>query len=37
MCPESSGALMKKVLAIGIPITLSNSAMSIINVVDTPR
>ena len=33
--PESSGALMKKVLAIGIPITLSNSAMSIINVVDT--
>ena len=33
--PESSGALIKKVLAIGIPITLSNSAMSIINVVDT--
>ena len=33
--PESSGTLMKKILAIGIPITLSNSAMSIINVVDT--
>jgi stage V sporulation protein B len=32
--PESSGALMKKVLAIGIPITLSNSAMSIITLVD---
>lgn len=33
--PSSSGALMKKVLAIGIPITLSNSAMSIITLVDT--
>ena len=33
--PESSGTLMKKVLAIGIPITLSNSAMSIITIIDT--
>ena len=33
--PEGSGTLMRKILAIGIPITLSNSAMSIINVVDT--
>ena len=33
--PESSGVLMKKVLAIGIPITLSNSAMSIITLIDT--
>lgn len=32
--PESSGTLMKKVLAIGIPITLSNSAMSIITLID---
>lgn len=32
--PESSSTLMKKVLAIGIPITLSNSAMSIITLVD---
>jgi stage V sporulation protein B len=32
--PESSGALMKKVLAIGIPITLSNSAMAIITLID---
>jgi stage V sporulation protein B len=31
---ESSGALIKKVLAIGIPITLSNSVMSIITLVD---
>ena len=32
--PPSSGALMKKVLVIGIPITLSNSAMSIITLID---
>ncbi len=33
--PSSSGTLMKKVLLIGIPITLSNSAMSIITAIDT--
>ncbi|WP_295581288.1 polysaccharide biosynthesis protein [uncultured Oscillibacter sp.] len=33
--PPSSAALMRRVLAIGIPITLSNSAMSIITLVDT--
>ena len=33
--PSSSGLLMKQILAIGIPITLSNSAMSIINLIDT--
>lgn len=33
--PSGSGALMRKILAIGIPITLSNSAMSIITMVDT--
>lgn len=33
--PRSSGALMKRILAIGVPITLSNSAMSIITLVDT--
>ena len=33
--PPSSGALMKNILAIGIPITLSNSAMSIITLVDS--
>ena len=33
--PPSGGALMRRILAIGIPITLSNSAMSIINLVDT--
>ena len=33
--PESSGTLMKKVLTIGIPITLSNSAMSIITLIDS--
>jgi len=32
---SSSGALMKRILAIGIPITLSNSAMSIISIIDT--
>ena len=29
------GTLAKRILAIGIPITLSNSAMSVINLVDT--
>lgn len=33
--PSSSGALMRQILVIGIPITLSNSAMSIINLIDT--
>ena len=33
--PESSGSIMRQVLAIGVPITLSNSAMSIITLVDT--
>ena len=33
--PERSGAIMRQVLAIGVPITLSNSAMSIITLVDT--
>lgn len=33
--PSFRGTLMKRILAIGIPITLSNSAMSIINLVDT--
>lgn len=33
--PPSSGTLMRQILAIGIPITLSNSAMSIITLVDT--
>lgn len=33
--PESGGTLMKKVLLIGVPITLSNSAMSIITLIDS--
>ena len=33
--PSGSGSLMKRILVIGIPITLSNSAMSIINILDT--
>ena len=33
--PRSSGALMKRILAIGVPITLGNCAMSIITLVDT--
>jgi len=33
--PSGSGALIKRILAIGIPITLSNSAMSIISIIDT--
>ena len=33
--PESSGTIMKSILSIGIPITLSNCAMSIITVIDT--
>ena len=32
--PSSGGTLLKKVLVIGIPITLSNSVMSIITLVD---
>lgn len=33
--PESSGTIMRSILSIGIPITLSNCAMSIITVIDT--
>ena len=33
--PDSGGEILRQILAIGIPITLSNSAMSIINVIDT--
>ena len=33
--PSSSGTLLRRILVIGIPITLSNSAMSIINLIDT--
>lgn len=33
--PPSGGTLMKRVLSIGVPITLSNSAMSIITLLDT--
>lgn len=33
--PDSGGTLMRRILALGIPITLSNSAMSIITLVDT--
>ena len=33
--PDSSGMIMKSILSIGIPITLSNCAMSIITVIDT--
>lgn len=33
--PDGGGKLMRQILAIGIPITLSNSAMSIITLVDT--
>ena len=33
--PDSSGTLMKKVLLIGVPIPLSNSAMSIITLIDS--
>ena len=33
--PDIGAALMKRILAIGIPITLSNSAMSIITLIDT--
>lgn len=32
--PDSSGVIMKKVLAIGIPIAVSNSAMAIITLID---
>ena len=33
--PSSSAALMRRILAIGVPITLGNSAMSIISIMDT--
>ena len=33
--PDSSGKLIRQILIIGVPITLSNSAMSIITLVDT--
>lgn len=33
--PDRSGTLIRQILSIGIPITLSNSAMSIINLIDT--
>ena len=33
--PPPAGTLMKQVLTIGVPITLSNSAMSIITLLDT--
>lgn len=33
--PDSRGRIMKSVLAIGIPITLGNSALGIINLIDT--
>ena len=33
--PDSGGTIMKSVLAIGIPITLGNSALGIINLIDT--
>ena len=33
--PPASSAILRRILAIGVPITLSNSAMSIINLIDT--
>lgn len=33
--PSSSGRLMQRVLAIAVPITLSNSAISVITMIDT--
>ena len=33
--PDRSGRIVKNILAIGIPITLGNSAMSIITMIDT--
>ena len=33
--PDSGGRIMKNILAIGIPITLGNSALGIINLIDT--
>ena len=33
--PDGSGDIMRQILSIGIPITLSNCAMSIITVIDT--
>ena len=33
--PTSSGSIIRQILVIGIPITLGNSALSIINLIDT--
>ena len=33
--PESGGKILLAILAVGIPITLSNSAMSVISMIDT--
>ena len=33
--PSSGGAILRQVLSIGIPITLGNSALGIINLIDT--
>ncbi len=33
--PSSSGAILRQVLVIGVPITLGNSALGIINLIDT--
>ena len=33
--PTSSGGIIRQILVIGIPITLGNSALSIINLIDT--
>ena len=33
--PDSAGSIIRQILVIGIPITLGNSALSIINLIDT--
>ena len=33
--PDSSGGIIRQILVIGVPITLGNSALSIINLIDT--
>ncbi len=33
--PDGSGSILRQILVIGIPITLGNSALSIINLIDT--
>ena len=33
--PDSGGSIIRQILVIGIPITLGNSALSIINLIDT--